>query len=67
MDKNDLCVYRILSEKGTLDFSSNYEGIMQKYKQYAADCDAGYSEFVSVEWEDPRTNESGILFTYRRK
>lgn len=65
MENSDPFVYRIVSEKGTLDFSSSYEGIMQKYKRYAADCLDGYSNFVSVEFENPSTNESGVLFTLR--
>lgn len=65
MDK-DPFVYRIISEKGTIDFSPTYVGIMKKYKKYAADMELGYSQFISVEWEDPETKECGVLFVKMR-
>lgn len=65
MDKGPF-VYRIITDKGTVDFSLTYEGIMKKYKTYAADLELGYSQFVSVEWEDPATKDCGVLFMKRR-
>ena len=64
--EKDPFVYRIISDKGTLDFSPTYEGIMKKYKKYAVDMEMGYSQFLSVEWEDPATKEYGVLFMKMR-
>lgn len=62
----DNFTYRIVSEKGTLDFSLSYDGIMKKYNRYARDLEDGYSEKISVVWVDPATGCEGILFTKTR-
>ena len=62
---DDRFTYRIISEKGMVDFAATYEKAMSKYRQYAADCERGYSEFVSVIWVDPDTNAEGVVFTYK--
>ena len=61
----DRFTYRIISEKGTVDFAATYEKAMSKYRQYAADCERGYSEFVSLIWVDPDSNNEGVIFTFR--
>ncbi len=62
----DNFTYRIVSEKGTLDFSPSYDGIMKKYKRYARDLEDGYSVFISVIWVDPSTGAEGVLFQKTR-
>jgi hypothetical protein len=64
--EKDPFVYRIITDKGTVDFSPTYEGIMKKYRQYATDMELGYSQFVSVEWENPSTKDYRVLFMKRR-
>ena len=66
MDKNDPFTYRIITNKGSVDFSPTYEGIMQKYKRYAQDCADGYNDYVKVVAVEPDTNREHFLFTYRR-
>jgi hypothetical protein len=64
--EKDPFVYRIITDKGTVDFSPTYEGIMKKYRQYATDMELGYSKFVSVERENPSTKDYRVLFKKRR-
>ena len=63
---NDYFTFRIVTNKGTVDFSPTYEGIIRKYKRYAQDCLDGYCDFVSVIREHTDTRRGYTMFTYRR-
>lgn len=63
---DDPFTYRIITNKGSVDFSPTYVGIMQKYKRYALDCLDGYSDYVSVVRVHPETGKEYVMFTYRR-
>ena len=54
MDKNDRFTYRIVTEKGLVDFARTYEAAMQKYKRCAAD-----QEMCEICWERWKEEQDG--------